>query len=50
MPRTSSKERAERLQRRKALGLPRRGDREAGYGKDKPPKGGRNSGGRGRTR
>ena len=47
MPR-SSKEKAEAKAARKALGLPVRGDAEAGRAKSPyPPKGGRNSGGRG---
>lgn len=44
----SSKERAEAKAARKALGLPVRGDAEAGRAKTPyPPQGGRNSGGRG---
>lgn len=47
----SGKERAEAKAARKALGLPVRGDAEAGRAKTPyPPKGGRNSGGRGRGR
>lgn len=47
----SSKERADEIARRKAEGAPRRGDRRAGRAKTPyPPRGGRNSGGRGRER
>lgn len=47
----SGKERAEAKAARKAQGLPVRGDAEAGRSKTPyPPKGGRNSGGRGRVR
>lgn len=37
-------------QARKARGEPAKGDRTAGFGKDLPPKGGRNGRGRGRSR
>lgn len=47
---TPAKDKAERKARRKEEGRPVRGDRKAGYGKDKPPKGGRNAGGRGGKR
>lgn len=51
MPRPSAKEKAEAKALRKALGLPVRGDAEAGRAKTPyPPKGGRNAGGRGRHR
>jgi hypothetical protein len=44
----SGKEKADLKAARKALGLPVRGDAEAGRAKTPyPPKGGRNSGGRG---
>ena len=47
----SAKERAAERERRRALGLPLRGDRDAGRSKTPyPPKGGRNAGGRGRGR
>jgi hypothetical protein len=47
----SAKERAEERERRRALGLPLRGDREAGRAKTPfPPKGGRNARGRGKGR
>lgn len=45
---TSSKEKADAKAARKALGLPVRGDAEAGRAKTPyPPAGGRNAGGRG---
>jgi hypothetical protein len=51
MPARSAKEQADRKAARKELGLPVRGDAEAGRFKTPyPPKGGRNSGGRGRGR
>jgi hypothetical protein len=47
----SARQRADEKALRKALGLPARGDAEAGRFKTPyPPKGGRNSGGRGRGR
>lgn len=47
----SAKEKADAKAARKALGLPVRGDAEAGRAKTPfPPKGGRNAGGRGKGR
>lgn len=46
----SALERDEERRARKARGEPTKGDRTKGFGKDRPPKGGRNSGGRGGTR
>lgn len=51
MPARSGKERADEKARRKELGLPVRGDADAGRFKTPyAPKGGRNSGGRGAGR
>lgn len=46
----SAKEKAEALERRRQETGSRRGDPRAGHGKDKPPRGGRNRGGRGAGR